>query len=158
MRIGPKRNYCCQWARGEIIIHWDDDDWSAPGRMAEQVVRLSGGIAVTGYRSLLFWDERRHQAYRYTGSARYTLGTSLCYLRSWQRAHPFADLAIGEDNDFRARAQARLATVDGGEMMVARIHGGSTSPKQTGNIKQWTPLPATILPDGFLKMNGPKSK
>ena len=30
--IGAKRNIACEAARGEIIAHWDDDDWYAPNR------------------------------------------------------------------------------------------------------------------------------
>ena len=31
--IGAKRNLACAQARGEIIAHWDDDDWYAPERL-----------------------------------------------------------------------------------------------------------------------------
>jgi glycosyltransferase involved in cell wall biosynthesis len=50
--IGAKRNLGCEAARGEIIAHWDDDDYSAPGRLEDQVRRiLTSGKAVTGYNS-----------------------------------------------------------------------------------------------------------
>src|SRR5688572_14083799 len=38
--IGAKRNIACSRADGEIICHWDDDDWSAPNRITDQVTRL----------------------------------------------------------------------------------------------------------------------
>src|SRR5258708_38752741 len=28
--LGAKRNAACAAARGDIILHWDDDDWYAP--------------------------------------------------------------------------------------------------------------------------------
>jgi glycosyltransferase involved in cell wall biosynthesis len=28
--LGAKRNFACEQARGRIIMHCDDDDWSAP--------------------------------------------------------------------------------------------------------------------------------
>lgn len=31
--LGPKRNLAVSLARGELIAHWDDDDWSAPHRL-----------------------------------------------------------------------------------------------------------------------------
>ena len=43
--VGAKRNIACGHARGEIILHWDDDDWSAPWRVSyqvEQLVQLQG--------------------------------------------------------------------------------------------------------------------
>jgi glycosyltransferase involved in cell wall biosynthesis len=38
--IGAKRNLACQHARGEIIAHWDDDDWYAPDRLRYQIAPI----------------------------------------------------------------------------------------------------------------------
>src|SRR5262245_16853127 len=35
--LGAKRNLACRESRGEIIVHWDDDDWMAPWRLSYQV-------------------------------------------------------------------------------------------------------------------------
>ena len=35
--IGAMRNRACELARGEVIIHWDDDDWYAAQRISAQV-------------------------------------------------------------------------------------------------------------------------
>ncbi len=35
--LGEKRNRACELAHGEIIVHWDDDDWQAPHRLSYQV-------------------------------------------------------------------------------------------------------------------------
>src|SRR5260221_9141430 len=35
--IGAKRNAAIGLARGKLIAHWDDDDFSAPGRLSNQV-------------------------------------------------------------------------------------------------------------------------
>jgi len=49
MSIGAKRNLGCREARGEIIAQWDDDDWYAPDRLAQQVAPiLSGSADITG--------------------------------------------------------------------------------------------------------------
>src|SRR5258708_22995278 len=51
--IGAKRNYGCERAAGEIIGHFDDDDYSAPGRLADHVQRLlEKGKALTRFHSL----------------------------------------------------------------------------------------------------------
>src|SRR5262249_39730198 len=34
--IGAKRNLACEQAQGDIIAHWDDDDWYAPDRLRYQ--------------------------------------------------------------------------------------------------------------------------
>ncbi|MFP5261567.1 MAG: glycosyltransferase [Blastocatellia bacterium] len=47
--IGAKRNQACSYAKGEIIAHWDDDDWNAPDRLRYQVAPiLSGEADMTG--------------------------------------------------------------------------------------------------------------
>lgn len=40
MTIGAKRNLACDLAQGELIAHWDDDDWYGPRRLAEQAAPL----------------------------------------------------------------------------------------------------------------------
>ena len=43
----------------DIIVHFDDDDWSHPKRIAEQVALLqSSGADVVGYNEMLFWRTR----------------------------------------------------------------------------------------------------
>ena len=39
--LGAKLNLACDYARGEIIAHWDDDDWYAPRRLSTQVEALA---------------------------------------------------------------------------------------------------------------------
>lgn len=140
--IGAKRNDLCTRARGEIILHWDDDDYSAPGRIADQVERLlSTGADVTGYNEMEFREDRTGERWYYTGPAHYALGTSLCYRRSWWERNKFLDMGydaagrpvVGEDNSFvyRANAFGKLVAVPAGGMMWARIHPGNTSPRAT---------------------------
>ena len=38
--LGAKRNVGCELAHGELIAHWDDDDWSGPRRLDVQVAEL----------------------------------------------------------------------------------------------------------------------
>jgi len=132
--IGAKRNTCCRLAKGEVIVHWDDDDYSAPGRITDQVNRMVHFAApFTGYNSMLFRDGE--EVYRYKGSERYAIGTSFCFRRwLWERT-PFDELGflpdgtvVPEDNLFVAKNRAALVAVDAGAMMWARIHKGCTSP------------------------------
>ena len=136
LTVGAKRNIACSRAQGEIIIHWDDDDFSAPGRITDQVERLlASGLELTGYSEMLFFDG---SAWRmYSGSKDYILGTSFCYLKSlWQR-HPFVDAKIGEDLAFQ-RGIPHTA-VPAGRMMWARTHEGNTS-KREYRGPTWRPV------------------
>lgn len=129
--IGTKRNLGCQEARGSIVLHWDDDDRSAPERIADQVARLeASGKAVTGYWSMLFTDGR--QWWEYRRAKDYVLGTSLAYLQSWWKAHPFENVPLGEDSAFVgiAAKHKQLVAAEAGGMMVATIHRGNTSKRR----------------------------
>ena len=100
------------WQQFDIVAHFDDDDYSHPNRIAEQVALLqSSGADCVGYREMLFWRQADKQAwiFRHAANPNYCLGTSLCYWRSaWER-NPFPDKPSqdgpqrsgrGEDNDF----------------------------------------------------------
>ena len=139
MTIGEKRNLACSRANGELIVHWDDDDHSAPGRISDQVARLiETGKPVTGYRTIRVTDGLNW--WLYTGSPDYAVGTSLMYERDWWLQHGFDALQVGEDNSFVgvARGRGAIASVDAGGMMYARIHAGNTSVKEPDkNPMQW---------------------
>lgn len=139
--VGNLRNQAVSGFNYDVIIHWDDDDWSHPNRISEQVAFLqSSGAEAVGYRDMLFWRTMRltgaqmteipsgkrtlfaepmEQAYLYSNSnPNYCLGTSLCYWRkTWER-RPFEDLpkngkGTGEDSRWLEGVQAVGATVFG---------------------------------------------
>ena len=43
--VGAKRNLGCELARGELVAHWDDDDWIGHGRLSAQVSELTASGA-----------------------------------------------------------------------------------------------------------------
>jgi O-antigen biosynthesis protein len=146
--IGEKRNFGCDRARGDLIAHWDDDDWSAPGRLADQVERLTGSRkAVTGYRSMRFVTEYsggpRHWFLYENKPPTYALGTSLMFRRDWWIGHKFPAKQICEDQDFVATAMLHdeLTTAPAGELMYATMHDANTSPKIATGIA-WKELAA----------------
>jgi len=64
--LGAKRNLACDMAQGEIIAHWDDDDWYAPSRLSRQLENLSAsGADVCGLDRVLFLDPAGQQAFEY---------------------------------------------------------------------------------------------
>jgi glycosyltransferase involved in cell wall biosynthesis len=152
LKIGAKRNRCCELASGEVIIHWDDDDWSAPERIETQVKLLvESGRQVTGYRNLLFWDGEK--AFKYKGATYYACGTTLCYYRSFWESNQFSNaLGIGEDGLFvwQAAKQGKLHTSNDVGLIVARIHDRPTSKKATGT-SNFPPVDVSELPKQFPK-------
>lgn len=137
LSIGAKRNLACGRATGDVICHWDDDDWSAAERIESQVRRLTTANAqVTGYHTMLF-REGGGKMWRYRGRPTYALGTSLMYTREFWRANPFPDESVGEDTAFIAKA-ARIVSVDAAGMMVASIHPGNTASNQHMDAACWS--------------------
>jgi glycosyltransferase involved in cell wall biosynthesis len=66
MALGAKRNLACREAQGDIIAHWDDDDWMADWRLSYQVQSLIDAQAdVCGLSKLLFYNPASDQAWQY---------------------------------------------------------------------------------------------
>ena len=143
--LGAKRNLACELAAGEIIAHWDDDDWSAPGRLSTQVEALeASGAVLSGMNSLRFYDPAGRRAWRYQwpqSRRPWAAGTSLCYRRSlWERT-PFAEVAAGEDARFVWRsAVTSVADVSGSDCLVALVHDRNTVAK-SGRGAYWSSIP-----------------
>jgi len=135
--VGDKRNYGCERARGFLIAHWDDDDYSAPDRIRAQVRTLAAsGKSVTGFRSMRFTDG--DSWWMYSGDENFALGTSLMYRRGWWERNRFMSLQVGEDNYFvnEAAGAGELVTAEAGDLMYATLHPQNTSPKNKGSA--WT--------------------
>jgi len=144
MTIGAKRNFACEHARGELIAHWDDDDWYAPRRISEQVGALLGSDAqICGTSVLLFYDAARGRAfeYRYKGRPSWVAGSSLVYRKSFWARRNFPEVRVGEDTRFvwDAPPSAVLDLNDTG-LCVALIHDANTGRKETGG-SFWHPEP-----------------
>jgi glycosyltransferase involved in cell wall biosynthesis len=140
--LGEKRNEVCGLARGDIFVHWDDDDWSAPWRLSYQVRELQRHDAdVCGLNRLWFYEPECDLAwlYHYRGSrTSWVAGSTLCYWRRAWEAHPFPDVNEGEDTLWIAwMVGARILPLSRAEFFIARIHRANTSPKHTGG-PWWT--------------------
>jgi glycosyltransferase involved in cell wall biosynthesis len=137
LSVGQKRNIACSRAHGEVLMSWDSDDWCAPERIESQLMLMSSArVRFVGYNAMTFFNPENGEAWKYTGPEKYALGTSLCFRRELWETYPFPDLMIGEDNAWSGRNRNELVSVDAGEMIAARIHGGNTSPKIV-NTTQW---------------------
>ncbi len=133
--IGAKRNYGCEMAKGEIILHMDDDDWYAPDWISKSVAALqSSGASLTGLREAYFYRPHSEMwLYSYPANAQpYIVGASMCYYKStWQHNH-FPDISEGEDTLFCANA-GKIKPHDYKEGAVFMITGDNTaSHKQLG--------------------------
>ena len=147
MSLGRKRNHCVLLSKGDIICHWDDDDYSTPDRIEFQLAILnSSNLPITGFRTLYFWDIDKQHARKYWSRVKgYVCGTSLMYYRDFKLMHPFPDVQESEDNKFVWSVIDQIAHNDDPMHMVARIHQSITSRKD--GIRDM--VPKEELPSGF---------
>jgi glycosyltransferase involved in cell wall biosynthesis len=152
--VGAKRNLACEAARGDLLAHWDDDDWMASDRLTRQVAALAAATggrvrdtpAACGLARLPFVDPARGLCWEYAheGSARpWVAGGTLCYTRALWARHPFADVREGEDTRFvwGLRDTPVVAMEGAGPpFYVALVHARNTSPKRTDGAR-WRPRP-----------------
>jgi len=147
--IGAKRNLACEEARGDVIVHWDDDDWAAPWRVSHQVAALTAaGADVCGLDTVLFYEPAADRSWEYVyprGGRPWVYGATLCYTKAFWRKNPFPAVSVGEDTRFvwANRAQKILA-LPSNDFYVGLIHSGNTSAKRTGDSR-WRAVDGPIV-------------
>lgn len=140
--LGEKLNICCEEAKGEAICHFDDDDWSTPGRIEKQVSRLQAGHALTGFSNILYLDIRTGKYYRWR-RPRTIYGCSLCYEKSVWEIIRFQPFRRGTDMPFIEGVNVLKGghdTVDESGYIVGRIHNF--------NLTHWLGLNFLTICDG----------
>jgi glycosyltransferase involved in cell wall biosynthesis/predicted O-methyltransferase YrrM len=134
--LGAKLNLACEYARGEIMAHWDDDDWYAPTRLSYQVAALAEDrIEICGINTLLYYDLLTGRAYQYVYPREHRvwlLGSELCYRKRFWETHRFVENNVGMDARFVWSADPRSVLPLGDHTFaVHMIHQGNVSPKKT---------------------------
>ena len=143
--LGAKLNLACEMARGDIIAHFDDDDWYAAWRLTYQVEALTRSHAdLCGINQLLYYDLRdgRGYEYRYPPDRKtWLIGSDLVYTKLFWRTHRFAEIDVGMDGIFSWSAERdRIKALENRDFAVHMIHSANVSPKQV-NGAHWCPHP-----------------
>jgi glycosyltransferase involved in cell wall biosynthesis len=153
--LGEKRNRACELAGGEIVVHWDDDDWHAPNRLSYQVAELERhGAALCGTGKVLYLEPASRRAWLYESPAtRRRWISGLGYRKDLWRENRFAHIAVGEDTRFvwNPRIGAPLVLPDH-RFFVGVVHEANTSRKRTTGAN-WRARPLdevrTVIGDDF---------
>lgn len=149
--IGNKRNFACEKAKGEIIIHWDDDDYYAENWISKQVKAIEESNAdICGLNEIVFFSPLRQKYWKYadtSGERPWLSGATMAYKKSFWEAHHFKDLQIGEDYDYIWNTGAKIFAHDYKEGFIAILHAGNTTlkpfenPKDKKHAIQWMDVP-----------------
>jgi predicted O-methyltransferase YrrM len=134
--LGAKLNRACQYARGEIIAHWDDDDWYAPNRLSYQAAAFADpALEICGINRLLYYDLLSGRAYEYVYPPKHRiwlLGSELCYRKKFWHGHRFVENNVGMDARFVWSAEPRrVLALQDHTFAVHMIHQANVSPKKT---------------------------
>ncbi len=146
LKIGAKRNLACGLARGEFIVHWDDDDWYPPHRVSAQVGALvSNSSDVSGTSRIFYYDAVADRAWEYryrSGKASWVGGNTLAYRKDFWERNKFPDISVGEDSRFLwSRQSKKISDLADPSLCVATVHTHNTSRKATGG-SYWHPCPS----------------
>lgn len=142
--IGAKRNLACEQARGDLVVHWDDDDWSAPRRLSYQVEMFqSQNVDVSGLRAVFFCDPTTGRAWHYeypAGRRPWVHDATFCYRRSLWEREPFPDSSFGIDTGYLWHgAPKEVGVLPDSSFYVGLVHPGNTSRKDTHDA-WWKPV------------------
>jgi glycosyltransferase involved in cell wall biosynthesis len=134
LTIGAKRNLACDLAKGDIILHWDDDDWMADWRVSYQVGQLEQAD-ICGLNRVLFFDPAAETAweYIYPGTTKpWVHGATLCYRKSFWKENPFSKRDVGEDLRFIwSDPEAKITVLPDNQFIAALVHPDNASAKRT---------------------------
>jgi len=157
--IGAKRNRACAEARGEIIAHWDDDDWYAPNRLRLQTAPLLAGEAdLTGLETSFVFELFAGRFWGIHASLHRRMfigdvhgGTLVFWKRLFVEGLRYPAINIAEDAAFiqaAARRGRRLVRVPNDGLFVYIRHGGNA----------WRFSPGSFLdPRGWQAISPPQT-
>ena len=124
LSLGILRNLSVEASRGHYVAQWDDDDWHAPARLAEQIGALRAirkpGCVLSRW---IMYDEA-------------TQSTFLSATRPWEGSlvaernavPPYPDLLRGEDSCVieRMLSENKLVGLDSPQLYLYVYHGANT--------------------------------
>lgn len=141
--IGMKRNLACDKANGEIIVHWDDDDWHELDWLSAEVHFLINSNAdICGLQHIHYYSAINNRLLtvlrQYEGMPNpmnWVHGSTMAYWKRFWERYNFKDLNKGEDDDFIQNSGANLFIHDYRDGFVCILHPHNTVFRSFENIK-----------------------
>ncbi len=160
LSIGAKRNLACERASGDIIAHWDDDDWYSPQRLQQQVEPLVAATHdLTGLVNSFVLEMPSGQFWSTNGSVHRRMfvgdlhGGTIVYRRAlWLEGIRYPEVNLAEDAAFIRAAGARgkriLRLPNDGQFIYLR-HGRNSWKFECGRFLDPSGWRAVSGPPGF---------
>jgi glycosyltransferase involved in cell wall biosynthesis len=147
--VEAKRNLACELAHGEVIVHWNDDDWHGPGRLTAQIEDLRrSGADVVGLDRVLLYDPLAARAWirrAVKGDPPMLACGTLCYRKDVWRDREAPSAAIGGDEPFVwNRAGYASAPAGGMPFYIGLIHSSTARPFGSSG-PEWQPHPVDVV-------------
>jgi len=136
--IGKKRNYACEKAEGEIIMHWDDDDYYSYDWMLRQLRAMAESKAdIVGLNRIILFSPlvNKFWTYENTDDPPWVSGATMAYRKSFWEKYQFKDIHIGEDYDFIWNSGGKIYAHNYSSGFIAVLHAGNTTLKPFENPK-----------------------
>ena len=121
--LGAKRNIALEHSQGDMIAHWDDDDWYHPfyvRKVTHRLLHARDTHAIAGLAGYLVYllEDATLKMCQTSGIA----GATLCYFKAlWERQR-YRDVATAEDYFFIQDAKPHVLRLDAPEMFVVIRH------------------------------------
>jgi glycosyltransferase involved in cell wall biosynthesis len=145
--LGAKRNFCCEQAKGEIIVHLDDDDWYEKDWISKAVeVLLNYNADITGLNDINFFINgcNEHWEFRDDPDLKpWVYGATLAYRKSFWETNKFDEMNVGEDNEFIWRSGVRIQAHDYLAGYLGILHGQNAgltpfhNPREKPQVSKW---------------------
>jgi len=136
--LGNKRNLACSAANGELILHWDDDDWMADWRVTYQAQSLIETQAdICGLNRLFFYEQASKQAWQYHFDdiiKPWLMGCSFCYRKDFWKTNVFPENCGNVDRHFVwSKRQKKVAALTNNAFLVPIMHADNSISRLVGD-------------------------
>lgn len=127
--IGYKRNLCVEFAKNDVIVAMDDDDYYFPEHVLSRVKTLmKNNVGCVGCSAMGAYDLTTDKSAFISNGPRYLTESTMAFRRSFWKARPFNSRAqSGEYEQFLRFRQSDVRCIPFQFVSVAFFHGGNMS-------------------------------
>jgi glycosyltransferase involved in cell wall biosynthesis len=123
---GAKRNFACELASGELILHWDDDDYYSKDWISNSLKSiLDFRCDLSGLDNVNFYSTLKNELSFFKkniGDDPWVYGGTFIYWKAFWDKHKFSDMIAGEDNEFIRRSKPNVRSHNSNIQYLSILH------------------------------------